>query len=498
MKQFYPLLCSLLLLSNAPVPEAASGAVSSTSASYNGNALVLTGHVTLDHGLGKMLAEEARLEKQEELTKDFPFQLIHLSKQVILSLKNNAELKCERADLDFTTLKGHLFAKDGEKVSYLDHVKKQSSKESNVQLLGTTLELSLAKEEKVGEKIEYAIESALAKGDVEIAYGAHFHLNADKALYRRMLLSADKAAAKEFQGILTAYPKDSHTKCHLTYEEDALDAESVDIDLLQSKVKLAHPEGTLGFSLLSHNKGSHLSFKCDTLTWDEPLHQLTLVGNTTVIDPLLGKILSEETMILSHQIVKEKRVLQTATSYGPTTFVYQPTQGQTPYTLTSQGTVLLDRPHHQIVCDSPAQDGTILKENQVHYEDDSLSFYADKAFCEYAEEEGAMSPTSFTLKGNVRLFSKDIHNKASYGIADRLQYAPETHTLVLTAAPGKRVLFWDEVNKMSLSAKEIHILQNPETKERTVQGIGNLKMMFDPAEHALFKQLFPNVKLHDE
>ncbi len=491
-------LGSILLCSSTATPPT-SGSVSSTSASYNGNALVLTGHVTLDHGLGKMEAEEAQLEKQEELSKDFPFRLIHLSKEVVLALKNNAQLKCERADLDFTTLKGFLTAKEADKVSYIDHIKRKGSKESSLKLLGQTLELSFLKQDHSAEKTEYAVESALARGSVEVLYGADFHLDADHALYRRTLLSQDKTSSKEFQGILTAYPKDDASKCHLTHGQDSVDADTVDIDLITSKLLLAHAQGTLGSSLLSQKADGKISFDCQRLVWDSLLSQLTLTGNITIIDPSFGKIVSKETLILAHQMLKDKKTLQTATSYGPTIFTYQVPGVETPYQLTCEGTVLLDRVHSQVVCESPVRDGAVLREDQVHYEDGNFSFYSDKAFCEYAGEEGGeLAPTSFTLRGNVRLFSKDAHNKSSYGIADRLQYSPETHTLVLTAAPGKRVLFWDEVNKMSLSAKEVHILHDPQTKERTVQGVGNLRLTFDPSEHALFKQLFPKVHLNDE
>ena len=66
MKTIY----ALLWLSIAPLCASLStpetGSVSSTNASYDGTALVLTGHVILDHGLGKMTAEEASLQRQEE------------------------------------------------------------------------------------------------------------------------------------------------------------------------------------------------------------------------------------------------------------------------------------------------------------------------------------------------------------------------------------------------------------------------------------------------
>ena len=54
---------SALFLTAAVKPD--SGMLSSSSAAYDGNALVLSGQVSLDHGLGKMRAEQAVLEKQE-------------------------------------------------------------------------------------------------------------------------------------------------------------------------------------------------------------------------------------------------------------------------------------------------------------------------------------------------------------------------------------------------------------------------------------------------
>ena len=110
------------MASQEPLPD--TGSVSSTNATYDGNALILTGHVVLDHGLGKMTAEEASLQKQE-IGKDFPFSVIELRKDVHLALKSSAELLCETADLNFDSLTGILYAKEASKVVYTDAFKKK-------------------------------------------------------------------------------------------------------------------------------------------------------------------------------------------------------------------------------------------------------------------------------------------------------------------------------------------------------------------------------------
>src|ERR1700722_6025662 len=98
-------------------PDTDSAALSSSNAAYDGNALVLTGHVLLDHGLGKMAADEAKLQRQET-GKDFPFSLIQLINNVQLTMKSGAQIHCDGADLDFTSLKGLLSAQNGGKVVY--------------------------------------------------------------------------------------------------------------------------------------------------------------------------------------------------------------------------------------------------------------------------------------------------------------------------------------------------------------------------------------------
>ena len=45
-----------------------------------------------------------------------------------------------------------------------------------------------------------------------------------------------------------------------------------------------------------------------------------------------------------------------------------------------------------------------------------------------------------------------------------------THTLILSANPGKKVLFWDEEESLRIVAPEIHIVQDAETKNNRSKG----------------------------
>src|SRR5579863_9410868 len=198
-------LCIAPLAASELPPEGADS-LSSTQANYDGNSLILTGHVVLDHGLGKMTAEEASLQRQEA-GKDFPFSLIQLRKDVLLALKNSAQITCGSADLDFTTLKGTLLPAEHGKVVYSDQIKKKKGGDATpLKLSGELVELNFSKQSSEGKKTNYEIDTILAKQEVVIEYADNFELQAHHALYRKGSSQSDKTSQREFRGVVTAYP----------------------------------------------------------------------------------------------------------------------------------------------------------------------------------------------------------------------------------------------------------------------------------------------------
>lgn len=95
--------------------------------------------------------------------------------------------------------------------------------------------------------------------------------------------------------------------------------------------------------------------------------------------------------------------------------------------------------------------------------------------------------STFELEGDVRL----TKSEERCGLAHRLIYAQNKHTVILTAKPGERVLFWDRTRGLAISATEVHISKDPRTQDEIVKGIGNVRFHFSSAENALLKKLFP-------
>ncbi|NDD58198.1 MAG: hypothetical protein EBZ47_02950 [Chlamydiae bacterium] len=492
MNKYILTLLTTLIATSVTYPEAMKeGLVSSTNASYDGNALLLTGHVVLDHGLGKMNAEEASLEKQEA-GKDFPFSLIHLKKEVFLSLKNHAHLSCDVAQLDFNQLKGYLTAPQKGFVCYTDTILNKGKDGVKVSLESQRIELSMLKIEKGDQKAEYDIETLKAKESVKVNYDSNFLLEAEEALYRRL---GGSLAAKEFQGIISAYPKDDQSHCKVIHFQDEVLARSIDLDLQRSTLSMHQSQGTIHTSFLPDLQKGLLQFNTEHFIWNEPDSLLTLKGKSFIQESSLGTISSEELLTIQQGMLGDKKVISKVESRGPAEFIYMDPSSKSSHKLKCFGQMKIDREHLSARLTSPKKEAKQSRfTGQIYYEESIMGAYADAAAVEFAAEGTLLQPITMHLKGNVCLFSRNPQEPFRCGIADRMHFSPETKTLILCANPGQKVLFWDEQQAVRMSAQEVHLTVNPLNQQTVIQGVGNVKFSLSTEENEALKNVFPQFK----
>ena len=464
---FFIVLSSLTLLAAAPADKPVdTGTISSSNASYDGNALILKGQVILDHGLGKMQAEEAILQKQE-VGKEFPFSLIHLEKDVSLKLQQNGELKCENADLDFSALKG--FLTSSKKVSYVDTLKKRKGKSNSFQLISKAIDLQFSKKSDQS-KTSYDVQNVLARENVELTYDGDFTLFTDAISYQKELVNA---TGNEFRSHLSSQ---GAQKCKLVHLADTIEADHFDLDVVQNKLVMTNPQGILP----SLSKGE-VRFTAKDLLWDHDRNTLILKGNPSVQEPNLGTLVSDQEICLFQ---KDKNLVGFK-SHGKTTLTYLNN-----HQLISHGTLSFDRERNVGNVDSPLVNGVIPEGLQLSYNEGEMSVLADKATIEYSEENGSFQPISVSLKGHVKISSQATDKPARFGLADRLTYSPTTRTFILGADPGKKVVFVNDEDNLKISAQEVHITQDPTTKKQTVKGLGNVQLALSAEEQASLNKYF--------
>lgn len=418
-----------------------SSDLSSDQASYDGDLLKLEGNVFLDHDLGQMEAESALLKKGEPTLE---FSSIHLKDNVSIFFDDQGKLFSDQAFLNFQTLKGTIVRGDYPVVFH----------GNDLELFSSAIDLTFIKEDKNLE-----LESLTAREDVHLDYLEDYHLDCDTALYqgRTLVATAD-------------HPK---SPCHLTHEEDVIDALKVSFDLDTQLITLNYPKGELS-SLYSDRK---CSFASNFLTWDLQEELLTMRGAIVIHDPSMGTLMGDHLFSLEQKTHLGKKVIQSIETEGKTILV-----DHTGQCLTSYGTLKLDRDDLLVSCISPG-------ENQLIYENNEVRLLADSASLEYALQQMELRPHAITLHGNVKIYSRDASRPLRKGIADHIHYDPVTKETRLLADKGNRVLFWDDEKKLTLSAPEIMITTNPHSGEETIKGMGAVLFTFTEEEGKRFEHL---------
>lgn len=465
------ILCLLYLtLIQADTPPQVSS-LSSEEAHYDGSSLELKGRVVLDHEIGQMRAEEALLARQETGS-SFPFASISLKKEVHLALKETAEVLCEQADLDFTALQGILVAREGASVRYTDRICfKKGAEPAPLELNSSRLHLAFSKHDRPGEKTEYAILSMTASDQVGIDY-AGARCRAHEALYKK---------SPEGQGSITAYPLDAHTPCQLSYLGSEILSDQIDLDLAQEHITLLEPRGTLQ----SEHQHHLLRFQAHYLRWDRLKQHIELKQHITLNESSFGELTTEDTLWITHHKDLKRFALKSLRTQGPATLRYHDSQGAI-HTLIASGPIHLDQETLKGTLEPAAAP------QQLCYKTEAMTIYADKGSLDYVLDGDKLLPTLIALSGSVRLISIDAQGNQRVALADRLLYAFDTRSLILSANPGKKVLFSDASTGAHLSAPEVHVTRNPLTQQEEFKGIGAVQFVFTPDEEHILHHLFPN------
>lgn len=431
----------LLLAFLSPLlAEIPSSDISSDHAHYDGDALILKGHVQMEHDLGILKAEQAILNKGEP---SLEFSTIELEDQVSIFFEEQGNLFSEKAFFDLQTLSGTISSKEYP-VIY---------KGRDYNLFCKTMELTLKK-----EKQRYRLENLTANQDVHIESQTGFRINCDRATYKGEELIAT-----------------GETPCVLTHEEDRVLAQTVHYDLESSLVTLEDPKGTLSSLFFPEDPERNCTFSSSLLIWDHHLDLLTLKRNISIQDPAFGTLLGKDLFSLKQRKLFGKRTLQSIETQGETTLITNEHE-----TLTNYGTMKLNRDELFVTCDNP--EGKRLK-----YEKEDLLLYADRARIEYAFQGLEMKPHAIYLDGNVQILSHDLSRPLRKGIADHIFHNPIADETHLIADEGNHVLFWDDEKKLSLSASEILIEHG---EEDLVKGLGTVRFTFTEEEGKKIDELF--------
>lgn len=479
------LYLTALFLLTTPLNAQDCGLVSSENASYDGQDLILSGHVVIDHILGKMQARKALLKRQEKT--NFPFNQIELDQEVLILLKEHGRITAGRADFDLQKNQGILNSDQEQNVIYQDMIYDKREKLVPFSIEGRSLKLNLLlKEEK---NREYLIDSICAEQNVAISYANAFFLTAAKATYNQLDL------INQWKGRISAYGQDAGTSCCLTHEQDVVYAKQIDINLIDSYLQLFYAKGILQNFLSPRTEKSSLHFSTDSLYWNDLEKRLLFKGPTQIEEQDLGIIHTQDELTIKNCMVNNKMIFQTLDAKGHAVMTCKDLKGRN-HRIESHGRLYIDQNKLQAWIESPQdQEGHI--QNQLYYKTEDLNVFSDSAQLDYININQHVKPSSIILKEHVRLFSKDPNKPVQLAIADKMSYSLDTHSIILSAHLGKKVLFWDALQELRISAPEVHIITDCLTQEKVIKGIGKVQFAFSKEEQTQFNQHFPQFASHE-
>lgn len=460
--------------------------VDSDYADYDGQAVMLKGGVTLEHGLGRILARQATLLRDTPARKR-KFSSLQLEEDVTVFLHDGGAFHCERADLDYSSRTGLFFGNEAQEyVTYTDSITNEQGDSAPIVLRGRQMAITM-RHLGTGQRASCVVNEIAADSNVTVDYDCEFMAVADHMVYQRYRQDLEGNMRAPMPGIIHLEPEGCDGVCQVTSRQgDLIKAEKIEIDIPHRRVRFHKPRGAIYVTKDWQNL-QRIDFSADTLTWDRTNSLLTLQKRVVLYQKDLGKLTCTDEVRVCQDVRGGARELQWIKSNGITELTYIDEEGGEPHFLVCYGTVFVDSVRQLTTLESPIDDGVVAEGRQVFFSDSSGQVYADKMALDYVATERGLAPAKLTIEGGVKIMNDAVAESGArgsviqYALADVVEYVPGTKQMCLYANEGGRVLFYDRFNKVQISAPAVNVRRDGSTGKKAVEGIGDVRFTF--ADH---------------
>lgn len=516
MKHLLRSCCSLFLLFSSLQAEESSYfqkddsmVVNSGEAQYDGKEIILVGQVVVQHSLGQISARRLSAQPSGDKDKKSKIGLLKISDHVEIALKGGGELHCEQAEVDFAKMQGVFlgnsempdviyFNKDevkGEKdgTEEKDEKKRVEKPKPPFELKSIKMILDLAREpanDTASSKT--LVKQIQADQDVRVRYNEDYLLLADHAVYQRM-----PDAKSSFDGFLTLTVQGTLPNCKMTnLNGDRLSARMIQLNTTERKLWLSQPAGSLYFRREARPVQT-LEFLSQDLWWDDQKQTLLLKGEVEVNQNGFLRITTDREFSISQAMENGKRTLRVLNSPENTYISYIDVQKGNTHKIHCPGPLNINHESQEMTLEGLNSSGERDESLQVHIDDVLGEMHADHVHFNYRWENQHLVPGKMVLEGHVRLINRfDGHLEESgsilhYALADRVEFFPEQRELILNSGDGHRVLFFDKVNNVQMSAPSLKVRHDAATNKEFIQGIGDVRFIFIEKELDRLKRNFP-------
>ena len=461
--------------------------IGSDFADYDGQEVSLTGEVTLEHELGTILAHKARIIKNPSVKKK-KFSFLRLEGDIRLFLWEGGSFYCTCADLDYHKLQGNFYGDAlQEYVTYTDNLDNGKGEFVPIVLKGKNMTVKVERPWKERRNVKpHAIDEITADHNVTVDYDREFVAAGDHMIYQRHHCGNDEDENIAISGMIYLFPdNDGRGVCQVTSRQgDVIKAQKIEIDLPLQSILFRKPKGAI-YVTHCEQELQRVDFSSETLTWDQQYSLLMLKGNVTIYQKNLGKLTSTEQVQVCHDVIEGSRELKWISSTGTTELTYEDEETGDHHFLVCYGSVFVDPNHQTTVLKSPMIGDCVSSDKQVFFSDRKRQIYADNVTLDYTMEgTKGITPAKLTLEGHVKIMndsffdSKFQGNSLQYALADIVEYVPETQQMRLYARGEHRVLFYDCLNGVQISAPAVDVRRDSSTGKKAVEGIGDVRLTF--------------------
>jgi lipopolysaccharide export system protein LptA len=471
--------------------------VNSGEAQYDGKEIVLVGQVVVQHGLGQIFAHRLSLVPTSNQDKKSKFSFLKISDDVQIDLRGGGKLNCQQAEVDYTKMQGIFLGNEQNRdVIYLNTGEKEETSQElrmplEVKSYQMTLEL-LREPATSPSSSKMLVKQIEATQNVRVRYNQDYLLLADHAHYQRLPASESPHA-----GLLTLSVRGVHPVCQMTnLNGDRLSSQTIQVDTVKRQLWLEQPRGILFFRK-EKGPAQTLEFSAHELTWDDLKQTLQLKGEVNITQNETVHVRTDHEISIVQMIVDGKKTLCSIQAPEQTQISYLDVQKGNAHHIYCPGPLIIDHEHQNIILHGLSDFSEHMEENrQVYIEDVLGEMYADRVKMSYTWENQQLVPDEIMLEGHVHLMNRfDGHPEESgsilhYALADHVDYLPKQQEMTLAGVNGNRVLFFDKVNNVQMSAPSLKVRHDSSTQKDSIQGLGDVRFTFIEKELEQLKEHF--------
>ena len=469
-------LCTFSSINGLEKSPYAPLVIRSGSAEYNGDEIHLNGDVDVQHALGSITAKCLSLSSVRQESKKVSLSLLEISQDVKITLQGGAHLDCQKAEVNSVAMEGLFFGS----FEYPEVIYSHMTLDNKLSFIlkSYSMHLNLDRQSVERDSKRLFVKQVIADGKVK-AYHQNLILLADKADYKRLTLDEDSPKGTLS---LTANP-DAYCEV-IKANGDHIQAKSIVYNLFSRQMHLTNTKGSL-----ESDSPVKSEFSADKMVWDDKEHSLLLNGDVHFTQEGKLAITTNHEVILTHYLKDKKRKIKSIESPKETEIIYYDDKKKLSHKMICHGPVVVDFEHLKTTLGTPktAQE-TLVTDQQIYFEDAFGDMYADQIVFNYVKSGGKINLANVILEGHVKILNRfDGHLQETssvlhYALADHVEYFPVKNEIMLSSYPSQRVLFFDKVNKVQMSAPKLKILRGQENQKPSVQGIGDVRFTFIEGE----------------